>query len=476
MPLAIDSPSTTAEGLVTGGRAAQPAWAALGFKRRATVMRRLRAHLAGDMDRLMGVLMHEGGRTREDVLFGEVFYTCDSLGFWARHGPRYLADQRVRARSPVACGRSIRVRYAPRGVVGVIAPWNFPLALGFGDAIPALMAGNAVVLKPSSVTPQSSLYVEQAWRAAGGPPDVFRVLAGAAGAGAALVDCADMIMFTGSVDTGRRIAEQAARRLIPVSLELGGKDAMIVLRDADIARAAATAVQWAFWNSGQLCMSVERCYVEEPAYDAFLDEVLTRVRALRQGAAGPAGSAEVGGMITAEQSATVEAHIADAVAKGARVMAGGRRRDRFIEPTVLVDVDHGMRVMTEETFGPVLPIMRVADADDAVAFANDSPFGLNASVFTRDRVAGERLAERIEAGNTCVNDAVVNAGIQAAPFGAMKESGIGTRNGPDGIRKYCTAQTILVTRRALPTEALLNWPNSQLTTLLIERALRVIWR
>lgn len=469
------APSATAAELVDRARAAQPAWAALGFAGRAVVLRELQSRLASDLDGLLDTLMREGGRTREDVLFGEAFYTCDSIGFWARHAPRYLADVRVRARGPIAIGRSVRVRYAPRGVIGVIAPWNFPLALGFGDAIPALMAGNAVVLKPSSATPDSSLLVERVWRASGGPPGVFGVLRGSGGAGSALVDAADMIMFTGSVATGRRIAEQAGRRLIPVSLELGGKDPMIVLRDADVERAAATAVQFAFWNSGQLCMSVERVYVEAPVYDRFVAAVVERTAALRQRTGGPAGSAEVGAMIVADQADLVQEHLADAAAKGARTLTGGRRHGRLIEPTVLVGVDHSMRVMTEETFGPVLPIMRVTDRDEAVRLANDSPFGLNASVFTRDLEAGARLAERLEAGNTCVNDAVVNAGIQAAPFGAVKESGIGTRNGPDGIRKYCTAQTILVTRRRLPGAGLMDWPNTARGTRLVEHVMRRLW-
>jgi acyl-CoA reductase-like NAD-dependent aldehyde dehydrogenase len=461
--------------LVARARAAHPGWAAVGFDARAKLMRRLRSALIGELDGLIETLQAESGRTREDLLFGEVYYCCDSLGFWARHAGRYLADERIRSRSPLALGRTIRVRRTPRGVIGVIAPWNFPLALGLGDAIPALMAGNAVVLKPSSVTPHSSRFVERAWRAAGGDPDVFSVADGPGAAGAALVDEADMIMFTGSVETGRLIAEQAARRLIPVSLELGGKDPMIVLRDADLDHAAAIATQFAFWNSGQLCMSVERAYVEAPVYEAFVANVLARTRALRQSTGGPAGTAEVGAMITAEQVDVVERHVADAVAKGARILTGGGRDGLLLEPTVLVDVDHTMLLMTEETFGPVLPIMRVADAEEAVSLANDSLYGLNASVFSRDLALGERVAESLETGNACVNDAVVNAGIQAAPFGAVKDSGLGTRNSPEGIRKYCTAQTILVTRHAVPGAGILNWPNASRSTRAVERALRLLW-
>jgi acyl-CoA reductase-like NAD-dependent aldehyde dehydrogenase len=288
-------------------------------------------------------------------------------------------------------------------------------------------------------------------RAAGFPPDVCLAATGRGATGAALVDHADMIMFTGSSDVGRRIAAQATERLIPVSLELGGKDPMIVLADADLERAANVAVLYGMGNCGQTCMAVERVYVEAPAYEDFVSRVASKVAKLRQGPPGPAGSVDVGSLTGPGQIDLVERQVEQAVAAGARVLCGGRRAapGDFYEPTVLVDVDETMDCMTEETFGPLLPIVKVRDADEAVRLANETSYGLNSSVFTRDLAAGEAIARRIEAGSCCINDAVVSYAELAAPFSGWKESGLGGRHGPGGIRKYCRSQTVLVTRFAL---------------------------
>jgi len=415
--------------------------------------------------------MEENGKTREDALLADVFITADALGFWAKKAAHYLADERVRSHSMFTLGRKLVVRYRPRGVVGVIGPWNYPIANCFGDAIPALMAGNAVVMKPSEVTPLSSLLVEEGLREAGLPGGVLLVATGTGETGAALVDEADMIMFTGSTRTGKKIMARAAETLTPVSLELGGKDPMIVLRDADVERAANTAVYWGMANGGQICQSIERVYVEEPVYDEFVSKVIEKTRALRQGRPEGAGSVEVGAVTFAPQVEIIERHIRDAVEKGARVELGGKPADgpgRFFQPTVLTGVDHSMEIMTEETFGPTLPIMKVRDEDEAVHYANDTRYGLNSSVFTRDVEKGERIARELSAGNACVNDALVNYGATELPFGGTHESGIGVRHGAQGIQKYCEVQSVLVTRFA-PKSDIYMYPYTPTKSRIVER-------
>jgi acyl-CoA reductase-like NAD-dependent aldehyde dehydrogenase len=463
--------------LVDRARAAQPAWEALGFDGRAELMYELRRWVVDNRERVARTLSEENGKPPDEALLTEIFYVADSLGFWAKKGPKYLADERVRTHSPLLLGKKVVTRYRPYGVVGVIGPWNYPLTNNFGDAIPALVAGNSVVLKPSHVTPLTSMLMAEGFRAVGGPEDAFLIATGSGGAGAELVKHADMIMFTGSTEVGKKILAQAADRLTPVSLELGGKDPMIVLRDADVERAANMAVQWGMSNSGQICISVERVYVEEPVYDEFVDKVVSKVSALRQGVPGAPGAVDVGAMTFPSQLDVVEAHVKDAVEKGARVLTGGKRGEGpglFYEPTVLVDVDHSMACMTEETFGPTLPIMKVRDEQEAIRLANDSPYGLDSSVFTRDVDKGERVARQIEAGATCVNDALMNYLAQEAPFAGAKESGMGARHGAPGIRKYCRTQTILVTRFA-PSKEPTMFPNSAGKAKMLEKAMVLMY-
>jgi acyl-CoA reductase-like NAD-dependent aldehyde dehydrogenase len=464
--------------IVARARAAQPAWEALGFEGRAKVMYELRSWLVDNRERILRAVVEENGKTREDALLAELYYVADSIGFWARNAPRYLADERHRTHSPFLIGKKVITRYRPMGVVGVIAPWNYPLALGVGDALPALAAGNSVVLKPSEITPLATqLLIDEGLAAAGGPDGVGIVATGRGETGAALVDHADMIMFTGSTATGKKVMARAAETLTPVSLELGGKDPMIVCRDADLERAANYAVQWAMSNSGQICMSVERVYVEEPVYEDFVDRVVEKKRGLRQGVPGPGGSVEVGAMTFPPQVEVVERHVRDAVEKGARVVTGGRLREgpgRFYEPTVLTGVDHSMECMTEETFGPTLPIMKVRDEEEALRLANDTRYGLNSSVFTRDVEKGERIARRLSAGNVCVNDALMNYAAQEATFEGARESGLGARHGPRGIQKYCEAQTILVTRFGASREPAM-FPNTPRNARFFERAIALMY-
>jgi acyl-CoA reductase-like NAD-dependent aldehyde dehydrogenase len=381
-------------------RAVQPGWEAIGFEGRARVLRRAQKWMLDNADRVIDVVVSETGKTHEDAQMTDLGYTLSALGFWAKEAPKYLADERIPSwNNPLAAGKKLVVRYAPIGLVGVIGPWNFPIVNSFGDCIPALAAGNSVILKPSEVTPLSALLMEEMMRECGAPEGVFQVATGDGSTGAALIAQVDCVMFTGSSRTGKAVMKAAADALVPCYLELGGKDPMIVCSDADVERAANAAAFYSMNNGGQVCISVERVYVEEPVYERFVDKVLANVRELRQGAPAGPGTVDVGAVIFPPQIDVVDDHVRDAVSKGATVLTGGHVRPgagRFYEPTVLVDVDHSMTCMTEETFGPTLPIMRISSPEEGVR--------------------------------------------------------LGTRHGANGIRKYTKVQSLLVTRRALKRE------------------------
>jgi acyl-CoA reductase-like NAD-dependent aldehyde dehydrogenase len=436
--------------MAADGRAAQPAWDALGLEGRGRILLRAQKWLMDNAKQVIETIVSETGKTYEDAEFAEIAYAGNAFGFWAREAPNYLKDERIKSSQLLAKGKKLQMSYRPLGLIGVIGPWNYPLVNSFGDCIPALAAGNSVILKPSEVTPLTSLLMVEGLRECGLPEHVLQIATGRGATGAALIEEVDMIMFTGSTATGRKVAEAAAKRLIPVSLELGGKDPMLVLRDADVERAANVATYYSMQNGGQTCISIERVYVEEPVYDEFVSKVAEKVRALRVGRSDGFGSTDVGAITFPKQLEIIKDHVADAVAKGAHLLTGGHEiqgAGRFFEPTVLVDVDHSMKCMTEETFGPTLPIMKVADEEEAIRLANDSPYGLGASVFTRDTERGAAVARRLEAGAANVNDAMVNYTVLELPMGGAKASGLGSRHGAGGIRKYCAQQALVVTPR-----------------------------
>ena len=443
---------------------------------RGQVFKNAQKWLFQNHDRVVESISSETGKTAEDAAL-EFAVAVQSFGFWAKNAAKYLADEKVAARSPLILGRSVRVRYEPIGLIGVIGPWNYPLVNAFCDCVPALMAGNAVILKPSEVTPMTGLLAAEMMAASGLPENIFQVVTGAGETGSALVDESDFVMFTGSTRTGKKVMQRAADTMTQVSLELGGKDPMIVLKDADLERAANGAVFYSMNNGGQVCISVERVYVEEPIYDEFVTKVVGKVKELRQGKPGESGTVEVGAVTFTPQLGIIKGHVDDAVAKGAKVVAGGKQAEgpgQFWEPTVLVDVDHSMTCMTEETFGPTLPIMKVKDSEEAVKMANDSDYGLQSSIWTKDMKKGQALAERMESGACCINDAQINYAAFGAPMGGWKTSGVGSRHGAGGIRKYCKTQTIMANRFAMKRD-LFMYPYSSKQAERLGRMLKMVY-
>ncbi|MEZ5239351.1 MAG: aldehyde dehydrogenase family protein [Microthrixaceae bacterium] len=397
-----------------------------------------------------GTICDETGKQPAEAVTTELMAVCETIEWYARNGEAAL--RRVPVEPGTLVHKTAWKEYSPMGVIGVISPWNYPFTLSMTPLVTALFAGNTVVLKPSEVTPTVGLAIGELF--GGGDPvrgpfgGIVQVVTGGAPTGEALVRSGvDKIVFTGSATTGSAVMRAAADSLTPVLLELGGKDPMIVASDADLRRAARGAVWGAFQNSGQTCMSVERVYVEEPVHDRFVELVLEEAGRIRQD---DSGTGDIGSMTFAPQLDKVEAHVADALGKGATLRMGGHRLEReglWYAPTVLTDVDHSMRVMTEETFGPVMPVMAVRDAEEALERANDSEYGLNSSVWTADRSLGESLASRLEAGNVCINDCIVSYAVTGLPFGGVKSSGMGRVHGGEGLREFCNTKSVLGQKR-----------------------------
>jgi acyl-CoA reductase-like NAD-dependent aldehyde dehydrogenase len=437
---------TEVRAAVARAHAAQLEWDAWGIHNRVKVMRRFQQILLAHKTDIARRITQEAGKPLVEALLTEVLVVLDATRFLIENAFAILREEKLTHGNLAMKTKSGRILHEPYGVVGIISPWNYPFSIPATEALAALVAGNAVVLKPSELTPLIALELQALLREAGVPDDIFQVLPGDGETGAALVRSEiSKLIFTGSVTTGRRIAQVAAERLLPVVLELGGKDPMIVLEDADIDVASSGAVWGAFMNAGQTCLSVERCYVHQSLYSVFLEACAEKVRKLRVGN-GMDPASEIGPMIHERQVRVVETQIEDAKQRGARVLVGGTRLRElgptFFAPTVLADVDHSMRVMQEETFGPVLPVTPFREETEAVRRANDSDFGLAASIWTRDRARGERLARQINAGTVMVNDAVSCFSISEAPHGGVKASGLGRTHGRWGLEEMARVKYV----------------------------------
>jgi len=460
---------------VDRARAAQAAWAARPIEERAAIVRRAVSVLISHRDEIVETVQQETGKPRVEALAVELVPSCDFLNYWSGRATKDLPDERRRMHGYLSPLKKLVINYQPLGVVGVITPWNGPFVLSLNPVAQALLAGNAVVLKPSEVTPHAAEWAARILHEAGVPGDVLQVVHGDGETGAALVGAdIDKVSFTGSAPTGKKIAAACAERLIPCTLELGGKDAMIVCSDADLDRAAHGAVYLSMFNSGQVCVGVERIYVDDSVADAFIEKVRSRAAKVSYG---PGRGKEVGPLFWDRQLDIVDRHVTDAKAKGANVLLGGESDTAdgvFFEPTVVVDVDHDMELMREETFGPIVSIMRVRDEEEAIRMANDCDYGLSGSVFTKDADKAVRIGKRLHTGSVVHNDASVIYGVPEAPFGGRKNSGLGQVNGREALRSFTHPQPILLDRWQLAKENIW-YPNNQTTVKTMEGAIKFLF-
>ena len=455
-------------------RSAQRSWGALSVTERCDRVRAYSKVLMDHAEELIDIIVAEAGKSRPEALGHEVVVVADLVNYFCRHAPSMLAPEAVPLH--LMKHRKSVLHYAPRGVVGVISPWNFPFSIPMGEVMMALIAGNGVVLKPSEMTPLIALKAKELYERAGLPSELFQVATGRGQTGAALVDAGiQFCVFTGSVATGQRVAAACGQRLIPCTMELGGKAPAIVCADADIERAARAITWGGFANSGQVCCSVERVYAHDAVHDELVDRVVELTGRLRQGDASQS-MVDVGAMTWHRQVDIVDQLVQAAVQDGATIVAGGARGPQsgsFYQPTVLTNVTQDMAVMRKEIFGPVVPIMRVGSEAEAVTLANDSHLGLLAYVFTRDRGKGERLAARVEAGTVMVNDVLNTYGCPETPWGGVKMSGLGRTHSIIGLRDMCEIRHINVDRFALKRE-LWWYPYSEKTYRYMLKGMRLL--
>lgn len=466
------------DAVIAKARAAQPAWAALSIEQRCEYMFKLRDVILDKQEELVKVVIGETGKPMQDALTFEVWAVCAFISYWCQQAPKTLSDEVSRPPGLMGLMKKVHTSYKPLGVVGVIAPWNGPFVLTANPCIQAMLAGNAIVAKGSEMTPFSSKILEDFCKEAGFPDGVCNVLMGDGMTGGALTSSAnvDKISFTGSVATGKKVAMACIEHLTPYSLELGGKDAMIVCADANIDEAAHGAVWGSCVNTGHFCCGTERIYVEAPVYDEFVAKVTDIVKAMRQGQKHGVNE-DIGSVFWDKQMSIIESHVEDAKKRGGKVLAGGQRNPEekglYFEPTVMVDVDEESDLIQLETFGPIMPIAKVADVEDAIAKANNSSYGLHGSVWTKDKNKGIEIAKRVETGSMAVNDIGMMYGVANAPFGGVKESGVGSVNGANGLRAYAHGMPIIVGRYGGSDS---GYPHDQKKFDQMKKLMNFIWR
>ena len=424
-------------------REAQQRWVRQSFRERARILRRFRDLILDRQQQVLDTIQSETGKARRDA-FAELVTVAGTARYYLAHGQDHLSDKRGRGAIPLLT--KAEVVFKPHGVVGLITPWNYPFLLGVADALPALLAGNAVIVKPSELTPLSAVLARELLLACRLDPNLFIVVNGKGESGAELIRHVDYVGFTGGAQTGRKVALAASERLIPFSLELGGKNPMIVLEGASLDEAASGLLAGAFSNSGQTCISIERVYVQESIYEDFTRRIAEKTKRLKLGWS-KAWDIDMGSLISATHVDKVMMHVDGAIEKGARVLAGGKRRtdlgSTFVEPTILANVRADMPVFREETFGPVVSVFPFRTAEEGIARANDSEYGLNASIWARDGNHSKRVARQLETGSAVINSTLLIYNTFDVPMGGVKHSGIGRRHGEHGILRYTQAQSIV---------------------------------
>ena len=458
--------------VMTQAKIAQSKWKQTSLKERVELMHRVADVVIQQQDRIMDVVMRETGKPVQEAMAMEVFSAVDSLVFYAKRAEKWLSDKKIKMHGPMRFLKKTIITYKPRGVVAVITPWNGPFILSINPVIQAILCGNSVIVKPSEVTPMSGAMVQEIFALADAPMHLVQTLIGDGETGAELISQGpDKVSFTGSVATGKKIAAKCGEMLIPFSLELGGKDAMIVCSDADVKDAASGAVVGSFMNAGQYCCGTERIYVMSDIYDEFVAEVVSITKSLVQSTD---CKGDVGPTFWDKQIDIIEDHVNDAIAKGATVLAGGKRNPSFeglyFEPTVMTEVTHEMKIMKDETFGPVICIMKVSSEDEALSLANQSHYGLNGNVWTKDLVKGQKLARSIETGACSVNDMAMSYGVNEVPFGGVKNSGLGVVNGKEGLLGYAHAMPIIIGKKSASA-----YPYTDKSFEQLKGALKIFW-
>ena len=438
---------------VENAREAFQIWRKTSFAERKNFIMKAREIILAEMDEIAKLISDESGKPVAEALSMEIAPVLDLMQYFAKNAEKLLKPRKIGIGLYGLLGRSSKIIYQPLGVVGIIPAWNYPFSIPLGEAVMSLMAGNTVVIKPSELTPFIGLKIGEICKKAGIPENVVQIISGAGATGAALVESApDKIMFTGSVGTGKKIAESAAKNLTSVVLELGGKDPMVVFADANLELAADAAVWGAFCNAGQSCSSVERLYVEESVAEKLTHLIVEKTHKLKLGA-GSDETTDIGAMSSEKQMKIVADHVESFEKEGAKILTGGKSKDLFFEPTVISGANNSMRAMQEETFGPTLPIATFKTEEEAIKLANDSEFGLTASVWTRNLSKGKRVAEKIEAGTVCVNEVLYTHGIGQTPWGGFKNSGNGRTHGIEGLMELVQPQHIHVNNLAILPDA-----------------------